>query len=83
MDTRESSKALSQAVSELDATREAAKLKVHLLSMDARRTWDEVEGSFLSLKKSLAQQGEKAAESSATAARDLARSLRKFVEEHL
>jgi hypothetical protein len=83
MATKESSKALSQAVDELDAARDAAKLKLHLLSMDARRTWDEVEGSFASLKKSLAQQGEKAAESSAVAARDLARSLRKLLEEHL
>jgi len=83
MATKESTKALSEAVGELDAAREAAKLKLHLLSMDARRTWDEIEDSFLSLKQSLAQQSEKTAESSAVAARELARSLRKFVEKHL
>ena len=83
MATKESTKVLTEAVGELDAAREAAKLKMHLLSMDARNTWDELEGNFLSLKQTLAQQGEKATESSAAAARDLARSLRKFVEKHL
>ncbi len=83
MATKEPSKALSEAVDELDAAREAARVKMHLFSMDARHAWDEIEGSFLSLKRDLAQQGEKAAETSATTARDLARSIRKFVEKHL
>jgi hypothetical protein len=83
MSKKESTKTLTEAVEELDAAREAARLKVHLLSMDARRTWDELEGSFSSLKKDLARESEKAAEASAVAARDLARSIRKFVESHL
>jgi hypothetical protein len=83
MSNKESKKALSDAVEELDAARDAAQLKVHLLSMDARRTWDQLEDSFSSLKENLAREGEKVAEASAVAARDLARSIRRFVESHL
>jgi hypothetical protein len=51
--------------------------------MDARRTWDELNGRVESLQKDLGKHGEEVGQASAAAARDLARSLRKFVEKHL
>jgi hypothetical protein len=74
---------LEDARDELGAARELARLKLHLLSMDARRTWDELEGKFQSLQEDLGKQGEELGQTSATAARDLARSIRKFVEKHI
>ena len=80
MSKNESTKALDDAKQELEAAREAARLKVHLLSMDARRTWDDLEKKFHAVQKDLGERGEKVGEASATAARELARSIRKFVE---
>lgn len=81
--TKESQKALTDAKAELDAAREAARLKLHLLSMDARRAWDELEGKIEEVHQNLEERSEKATEASASAARDLARSIRKFVEKHV
>lgn len=81
--TRETSEALKEAVEELDAARETARLKLHLLSLDAKRAWSEVEAQFRETQKALGEQGEHAAEMSAKAARDLARSIRKFLEDHV
>jgi hypothetical protein len=83
MSKDESQKVLEDAKRELEAAREVARLKVHLLSMDARRTWDELNGRVESLQKDLGKHGEEVGQASAAAARDLARSLRKFVEKHL
>jgi hypothetical protein len=80
---KESQDALKDAKEELEAAREVARLKLHLLSMDARRTWDELEGKIQELQGKLGERGEKATEVSAVAARDLARSIRKFVEKHV
>ncbi len=81
--TRETSEALKEAVEELDAAREAARLKLHLLSLDAKKAWTDVEARFRETQKALGGQGEHAAEVSAKAVRDLARSIRKFLEEHV
>ena len=83
MSKNESQKTLDDAKDELEAAREMAKLKLHLLSMDARRTWDELEGKFQSFQKDLEKTSEEVGQSSAIAARDLARSIRKFVEKHI
>jgi len=79
----ESSDALKEAADELGAARDAARLKLHLLSMDARKTWDELESRVQAVQQELSGEGEKVAAASATAARDLARSIRKFVEHYV
>ena len=83
MSKNESQKALEDAKGELAAARETARLKLHLLSLDARRAWDELEGKFQSFQEDLGKASEEVTETSATAARDLARSIRKFVEKHI
>jgi vacuolar-type H+-ATPase subunit H len=83
MTKKESKKALHDAVVELEAAREAARLKLHLFSMDAKRTFEDLEDRAKELQNKLTEESEKVAESSAVAARDLARSIRKFVEKHV
>ena len=51
MSKNESQKALEDAKGELAAARETARLKLHLLSLDARRAWDELEGKFQSFRR--------------------------------
>jgi hypothetical protein len=82
MSKQDSNKALHEAVEELDAAREVVRLRLHLLSMDARRGWDGLEEKVKELQHDLVQSGEKVGEASAIAARELARSVRKFVERH-
>lgn len=81
--TPETNEALNEAVRELDATREAVRLKLNLLSLDAKDAWKEIETQLQATQNALAGRSEHAAETSARAARDLARSIRKFVQKHL
>ena len=83
MTNTETTKALDEAVRELEAAREAARLKVRLLSMDTQRAWHDLEGKIEALTFNLKQRSEKAAESSAVAARDLARSVRQFIQKQM
>jgi hypothetical protein len=81
--TRETSEALKETVEELNAARETVRLKLHLLSLDAKEAWKEVEARFQETENALGGRGEQAAELAASAARDLARSIRKFLEKHV
>jgi vacuolar-type H+-ATPase subunit H len=83
MSKNESLKALEDAKQELEAAREVARLKLHLFSMDARRTWDDLEGKFQAFQEDLGKRGEEVGQASAETARDLARSIRTFVEKHI
>ena len=83
MSKNESLTALDEAKQELEAAREVARLKLHLLSMDARRTWDDLEGKFQAFQEDLGKRGEEVGQASAAAARDLAGSIRKFLEKHI
>ncbi|HVU04332.1 MAG TPA: hypothetical protein VHE30_21385 [Polyangiaceae bacterium] len=83
MSTKESQKALKEAIEELSAARETAKLKAHLFSLDAKRAWEDLEREFTDLRQKIEAQGEQVVETSAASARDLARSIRKLVEKQL
>ncbi len=83
MSKKDANQLLIEAKQELEAAREAARLKLHLLSMDARGKWDDLEKKFQGLQADLSETGEKVGETSAAAARDLAHSIRKFVEKHV
>jgi hypothetical protein len=81
--SQETNKALNEAVEELNAAREAIRLKAHLFSLDAKESWKEIETQLQETQTALSDRSEHAAEVAATAARDLARSVRKFVQKHL
>ena len=76
-------KTLNNAVSELDAARNAARVKLEVMSISARRALGDLEMKAQVLQKKALVQAEKASEASAKAALDLARTIRKFVEKQV
>jgi hypothetical protein len=73
-------KTLNSAVSELDGARNAARVKLELLTIQARRALGEFETKAQVFRQKAIKQAEKATETSANVALEYARSLRKFVE---
>jgi hypothetical protein len=74
---------LSHPLEFLSAAREQMRLSLHLLSLDARQKWDELEGKILSLENKIGQEAESASESTASAAIDLTGSVKAFVDSHV
>jgi len=65
------------------SAREQIRLSLHLLSMDARQKWDELEGKILSLENRIGQEAESLTEATASAAIDLTGSVKDFVDSHV
>ena len=60
--TRETSEPLKETVEELNAARETVRLKLHLLSLDAKEAWKEVEARSQETENALGGRGEQACE---------------------
>ncbi len=67
----------------LRSAREQMRLSLHLLNLDARQKWDELEGKILSLENKLGQEAEGITEATANAAIDLTGSVKEFVDNHV
>ncbi len=67
----------------LSSARERMRLSLHLLNLDARQKWDELEGKILSLENKLGQEAESITEATANAAIDLTGSVKDFVDNHV
>ena len=65
------------------STREQMRLSLHLLSLDARQKWDELEGKILSLENKIGQEAESISEATASAAIELTGSVKDFVDSHV
>ena len=65
------------------AARDQMRLSLHLLNMDARQKWDELEGKILSLENKLGQEAESISEATANAAIDLTATVKDFVDNHV
>ncbi len=74
---------LSQPIATLNSAREQVKLSLHLLSLDARQKWDELEAKVLNLENRLGQEAESLSEATASAAIDLSGSVKAFVDTHV
>jgi hypothetical protein len=74
---------LSQPLEFLSSTREQMRLKLHLLDLDARQKWDELQGKILSLENKIGQEAESISEATASAAIDLTGSVKQFVDSHV
>jgi hypothetical protein len=74
---------LSQPLAFFSSAREQMRLNLHLLSMDARQKWDELEGKILSLENKLGQEAESVSEATASAAINLTGSVKEFVDNHV
>jgi hypothetical protein len=74
---------LSQPLEFLSSTREQMRLSLHLLNLDVRQKWDELEGKILSLENKIGQEAESISEATASAAIDLTGSVKEFVDSHV
>ncbi|HET9956444.1 MAG TPA: CBS domain-containing protein [Polyangiaceae bacterium] len=76
------SHSLNDAIQELMAARDEARLQAHLFSLDARRSWDELENSLAELEQRLGQSSGRMAETALTKTVELTQSVRAFVSRH-
>jgi DNA repair ATPase RecN len=74
---------LSKPIATLNSAREQMKLSLHLLNLDARQKWDELEAKILTLENRLGQEAEALSEATASAAIDLSGSVKDFVDSHV
>jgi hypothetical protein len=74
---------LSRPLEILSAARDQVRLSLHLLSLDTRQKWDELEGKILSLENKIGQEAESVSEATASAAIDLSGSVKEFVDSHV
>jgi CBS-domain-containing membrane protein len=77
--TKEARHAKKQVLQQLTALRDEAKLQLHLLSLDARKRWNELESEINELEERASRDGEKAAETLKEAAHGLVRTLNEFM----
>ena len=74
---------LSHPIETFGAAREQIRLSLHLLNLDARQKWDELEGKILSLEHKIGQEAESLSEATASAAIDLSGVVKDFVDNHV
>lgn len=74
---------LSQPIASFNSAREQVKLSLHLLNLDARQKWDELEAKILNLENRIGQEAEALSEATASAAIDLSGSVKDFVDNHV
>ncbi len=74
---------ISRPLDTLAAARDQVRLNLHLLSLDTRQKWDELEGKILNLENKIGQEAEALSEATANAAIDLSGSVKEFVDSHV
>jgi CBS domain-containing protein len=72
-----------QILEQLTALRDEAKLQLHLLSLDARKRWSELDGEIDALEARADREGEKATEALRETAHALTRTVSEFVTSQL
>lgn len=80
---REARHAKKQILEQLSALRDEGKVQLHLLSLDAKQRWLELEKQVSKLESSVDHEGEKAVEILQRAAHDLTQNLTEFMTQHL
>ncbi len=74
---------LKHPIETFTAAREQMRLNLHLLALDARQQWDELEAKILNLESKIGQEAESLSEATANAAIDLSGSVKDFVDNHV
>ena len=74
---------LARPLDLLSSARDQVRLSLHLLSLDARQKWSELESKILSLENTIGQEAESISETTASAAIDLSGSVKAFVDNHV
>jgi hypothetical protein len=76
-------KAAASSLDMLGSARDQVRLSLHLLSLDTRQKWSELEGKILSLEYKIGQEAERLSDATANAAIDLSASVKEFVDSHV
>lgn len=74
---------LQKALAELESTRDRIRVQLHLLSMEAKDRWKDIEQRLEVLEQQAGEEASKASEATLNKAQDLSNKLRAFLEEHL
>jgi hypothetical protein len=74
---------LKHPLDSFTAVREQIRLNLHLLNLDARQKWDELEAKILMLESKIGQEAESLSDATASAAIDLSGSVKEFVDNHV
>lgn len=74
---------LSRPLETLSAARDQMRLNLHLLNLDARQKWTDLEAKILNLENKIGQEAESLSEATANAAIDLSGSVKEFVDVHV
>ncbi|HEY3253683.1 MAG TPA: hypothetical protein VGJ91_07030 [Polyangiaceae bacterium] len=74
---------LSHPIETFTAARDQMRLNLHLLNLDARQKWTELEAKILNLENRIGQEAESLSEATASAAIDLSSSVKDFVDNHV
>ena len=74
---------LSHPIEYFSAAREQMRLNLHLLNLDARQKWSELESKILNIENKIGQEAESISEATANAAIDLSGSVKDFVDNHV
>lgn len=69
-------------LTDLTALKDEARIQLHLLSMDARDRWQELQKELSTLEQTLNKTGENANAAGLTAGRNLIQSARRFLKDH-
>lgn len=79
----EVAQARQRTMTQLARLRDEARVKLHLLSIDTRQRWTDIEQAIVTLETRAAHEGEKATELLTESARELTRSVGDFMVSHL
>lgn len=74
---------LNKALDELERARDEARVGLHLLSMEAKEKWSDLESKLLEIDDEVRAKGETASEASAAKVHEVARTVREFVEKNV
>ena len=72
----------TKILTDLTMLRDEARIQLHLMSMDARDRWQELEKELSTLEQELNKTGENVSEAGLTAARNLIQRARGFLKDH-
>jgi hypothetical protein len=78
--SKASTESFKDAIENLTKARDEVRLSLHLLSMEGKKQWDELERK---VEQRVAEEADKVTEATASKAQELARTVRKFVEQHV
>lgn len=74
---------LQKALAELESTRDRIRVQLHLLSMEAKDRWNDIEQRLEVFEQQAGEEATKASELTLNKAQELSRKLRAFLDEHL